>query len=153
MSSTDLRRNPVTAPTFEDTGGLHPKWKGYKYLATADAINIFDEVVVTEKALRGGWYELLDTNGSTDDIIEFSVVDKDDVLGLFETYGLTVGEDVLELKKYVETDTVNPNTSGMREIFMAKSTFVVVAGLYMRTVYDAAAGSDRCFKVVQLAYE
>lgn len=31
-----------------------------------------------------------------------SIVDKDDVLGLFSTYGLTVGVDVLELKEFVE---------------------------------------------------
>ena len=145
--------NPIAAPAFEDTGGLNPKWKGYKYTATADAINIFDELVTIEKALRGVWYELLDGNASADDFIEFSVVDKDDTLGLFDGLGLTVGEDVLELNKYVETEYINPTTAGSREVFMANSTFVVVDGLYLRTVYDASTGSDRAFKVVQLAYE
>lgn len=155
MSSTDLRRNaaglPVTAPTFEDTGGIHPQWKGHKYTATAGATNIFDEVVTVEKQLRGGWYELLDDNAEIGDYIEFAVVDKDDVLGLFDALGLTVGEDVLELKKYVKTEYVNP-TKKDRQQFMANSTFVVLAGLYLRTIYESEGSTDVQFKVVTLAY-
>ena len=144
---------PVTAPTFEDTGGIHPQWKGYKYTATAGATNIYDEVVTVEKQLRGGWYELLDatTKAVVDDYIEFAVVDKDDVLGLFATYGLTVGVDVLELKKYVKTEYINPSLLG-RQVFMVGSTFVILAGLYLRTIYESTGADNVCFKVVTLAY-
>jgi hypothetical protein len=156
MSSTDLRRNAdgrnVIAPTFEDTGGIHPQWKGHKYTAVAGQTNIFDEVVTVEKQLRGGWYELLDDNAIVNDYIEFAVVDKDDVLGLFATYGLTVGEDVLELKKYVKTEYINP-TKKDRQQFMANSTFVILAGLYLRTIYESTGATNVCFKVVTLAYQ
>jgi len=158
MSSTDLRRNTlgqqVSAPTFEDTGGIHPQWHGRKYSATAGQTNIFDEVVTVEKQLRGGWYELLDATPKAiiNDYIEFAVVDKDDVLGLFSTYGLTVGTDVLELKKYVKTEYINPSRSD-RQVFMAGSTFVILAGLYLRTIYESTGAEDVCLKVVTFAYE
>ncbi len=145
--------NDVVAPTFEDTGGLHPQWKGHLYDVTAGATNIFDELVVTEKQLRGGWYELMDGGGSVGDYIESAVVDKDDVLGLFSTYGLTVGVDVLELKKYVKTEYVNPATAGQRQVFLANSTFVIVAGLYVRTIYESTGLTNTKIKVTTLAYE
>jgi len=145
---------PVLAPTFEDTGGIHPQWKGHKYSATAGQINIFDELVTAEKQLRGGWYELLDATATAvvNDYIEFAVVDKDDVLGLFATYGLTVGTDVLELKKYVKTEYINPQLLG-RQMFLANSTFVIISGLYLRTIYESTGGDNVAFKVVTLAYE
>jgi hypothetical protein len=150
---TDINGNPISAPTFENTGGLHPRWQGYLYTATAGATNIFDELVVTEKQLRGGWYEILDNNAVIGDYIEEAVVDKDDVLGLFSTYGLTVGVDVLELKKYVKTEYINPSNANERQVFLVSSTFVVMAGLYTRIIYESTGGVDVQLKVTTLAYE
>lgn len=144
--------NPVHAPTFEDTMGLYPEWKGHKYTATAGALSFFDEVVTVEKQLRGGWYELFDDNAVEGDYLEFSVVDKDDVLGLFGYLGLTVGEDVLELAKYVKTEYINP-TRKDRQVFMAKSTFVVTPGLYVRTSYNSEGTNDVTFKVVTHVFQ
>ena len=144
--------NPVLAPTFEDTQGLYPEWRGYLYTATAGATNIFDEVVTTEKQLRGGWYELFDDNAVVNDYLEFAVVDKDDVLGLFALYGMTVGVHVLELKKYVKTEFINP-TKKERQIFMPQSTFVVTAGLYLRTIYESTGQNNVTFKVVTHVFE
>lgn len=146
------RETETVAPTFEDTGGVHPQWHGHKYLATAGQTSIFDELVTTEKQIRGGWYEMMDNNAVVGDYIEFSVVDKDDVLGLFSTYGLTVGVDVLELKKYVKEDYINPLHAGNREVIESRSTFLITAGLYMRTIYESTGGDDVCFKVVTIAY-
>ena len=152
-ANKDPDGNPVQAPTFESTGGLHPQWVGYLYTATAGATNIFDEVVTVEKQLRQGWYELFDTNATGGDYVEFAVVDKDDVLGLFDTYGLEVGVDVLELKKYVKTDYINTLNAGRREVFGVGSVFAIVAGLYLRTIYESTGGTDIKFKVVTLAYQ
>ena len=150
------RRSPdgvdVSAPTFEDTGGVYPQWRGFKYVAIAGVTNIFDVLITTEKQIRGGWYELLDANAIIGDRIEFAVVDKDDVLGLFGMYGLTVGQDVLELKKYVRDEYVNPARND-RQVFMARSTFVITAGLYTRTIYESTGSNDVTFKVVTLVYE
>lgn len=145
---------PIQAPTFEDTGGLHPRWQGYLYNVTKDSTNIFDELVTTEKQLRGGWYEVMDANSVVGDYIEEAVVDKDDVLGLFATYGLTVGVDVLELKKYVKTEYINPLVAGQRQLFIAKSTFLIMAGLYTRIIYHSVGTvNDTCIKVTTLTYE
>lgn len=144
---------PMFAPTFEETGGIHPKWEGGLYTATAGALNFFDRYVDTEKQLRGGWYEIMDANAVVGDYIEQSVVDKDDVLGLFALYGLTVGQDVLELKKYVLTEYVNPATAGSRQYFGASSTFTLTAGLYLRTAYFSTGTNDVRVKVTTLAYE
>jgi hypothetical protein len=145
--------NVVLAPTFEDTAGLHPQWQGHLYEITPGAINIFDELITTEKQLRGGWYEVISGSVAKGDYIEEAVVDKDDVLGLFSTYGLTTGSDVLELKKYVRKEYLNPTTANQRQVFTSNSTFVIAAGLYTRTIYSSTGSSDVCIKVTTLEYE
>ena len=95
----------------------------------------------------------MDGNAVINDYIEESVIDKDDVLGLFSIYGLTVGVDILELKKYVKKEFINPLTAGQRQVFQANSTFVVTAGLYLRTAYNSTGPDDVVLKVVTLAYE
>ena len=143
---------PITAPTFEETEGLAPNWQGYLYTATAGATNIFDEVVTVERRLRGGWYELFDSNAVAGDYVEFAVVDKDDVLGLFTMLGLTVGEDVLELRKYVRKEYVNPTLAG-RQDFQGNSAFHVIEGLYLRSIYVSTGSNNVQFKVVTFSYE
>lgn len=144
--------NSVVAPTFENTGGVYPQWKGHLYDVTAGAVNIFDEVITVEEQLRAGYYELMDLNAVVGDYIEESVIDKDDVLGYFSLYGYTVGVDVLELKKYVKKEYINPLTAGQRQVFQANSTFAIYAGLYMRTAYTSVGMVDLKLKVTTLAY-
>jgi len=148
-----MSRLPTTfAPTFEDTGGLSPQWRGHLYTATAGAMTIFDELVTYEEQLREGHYELMDSNAIIGDYIEESIVDKDDVLGYFAAYGYTVGQDVLELKKYIKTEYINPLTAGQRMKFKAESTTVLVPGLYMRTAYTSTGLANVQFKVTTIAY-
>lgn len=144
---------PVQAPSFEDTGGLNPRWEGHLYTVTAGALNFFDEQITTERQLRGGWYEILNGNSVIGDYVEQSVIDKDNVLGLFSLYGLTVGQDVLELKKYVKTEYVNPITAGQRQVFAVSSTFTLIVGLYLRVAYNSVGSNDIQLKVTTLAYE
>ncbi|MBW2170305.1 MAG: hypothetical protein JRG69_13815, partial [Deltaproteobacteria bacterium] len=113
----------------------------------------FDELVTTEKKLRGGSYETFGVDAVVGDIVEFAVVDKDDVLGLFGMLGLTVGIDVLELRKYVRKEYVNPSAFGRRQVFEGNSAFAVIAGLYLRSVYESNGSVDVVFKVNMLAYE
>ena len=142
----------VTAPTFEDTGGFQPKWAGSLYTVQAGATSIFDELVDTERQIRGGWYEILAGPPIIGDYIEFAVVDKDDTLGLFSTYGLPVGTDVLELQKYVVKEYINPSAVG-RQLFLANSVWPLIAGLYMRTIVVSTGSDDISLKVVTFAYE
>ena len=60
------------------------------------------------------------------------MVDKDDVLGLFSTYGLTAGVDVLELTKFAETIYLKPGGCDFAK-FDTDDVSYVVAGLYLRT--------------------
>lgn len=145
----------IIAPTFEHTDGVHPQWEGNLYTATAgvDVMSIFDREVTFEEQLREGYYELFDDNSQIGDYIEQSIVDKNDVLGYFALYGYTVGVNVLELKKYIKKEYVNPLTAGQRITFRAGSTTVLYAGLFMRTTYTSvAAGSNPKFKVTTVAY-
>lgn len=137
----------IIAPTLEYDLDLRNIWKGYKYTATAGSQSFFDEQVTQELKLRGGWYSLLNSNAEIGDYVEFSIIDKDDVLGYFQYYGLTVGQDVLELSKFVRTDYVNPTSFGRQE-FAANSASDVVAGLYFRTTYKSVGASDVTFKIV-----
>lgn len=124
----------VLAPTFEDSQGLTTVWKGHLYTAQPNSLNIFDEIVTTQLKLRGGWYKILDANANIGDYIEFSIVDKDNVLGLFSLFGLTVGVDILELKKFVRTEYISPLDIA-RQDFQSAGASEVMAGLYFRTQY------------------
>jgi hypothetical protein len=152
-TNKDAAGNLIIAPTFENTDGLHPQWVGHKYTATAGATNVFDQQITTEKQLRSGWYELFTDNAGDDDYIEEAVVDKDDVLGLFSTYGLTVGVHTLELKKYIKTKHINPLNAGTRQNFAVDSTFIIYAGLYLRTIYESTGLENVIFEVVPQLYE
>jgi len=143
---------PITATTFEDTFGLAPQWVGDYETANNGATNIFDVLVTTEKRLRGGWYEIMDDNAVIGDYIEFSVVDKDDVLGLFEILEIPEG-GFLELRKYVEKDYVNPKAAGIRQTFVGNSAFPVIAGLYLRATYVSTGSNDVIFKYNTWTYE
>lgn len=153
-SNRDSSGNPIIAPTFEYDEDLNGVWQGFKYIATAGVLNIYDEVVTTELKLRGGWYEILDitTKAVDGDYIEFAIIDKDDVLGLFSTYGLTVGVDILELSKFVRTDYINLN-SNHRQEFTSNAASNIVAGLYFRIYYNSIGQDDVNFKIVLKYHE
>lgn len=146
----------IMAPTWETTDGLSPEFRGHLYKASAGATSFFDEKISTQIRLRGGWYEILQPEqASLGDYVEFSIMDKDDVLGLFSGYGLTAGQPghVLELKKYVKKDYVNPASAGKREEFRVGGGFNVIAGLYFRTSYVSVGSKDVDLKTVVLSYE
>lgn len=113
------------------------------YIAVPDAVNIFDMQITSSMVDANGYCQLFggeywtDGNVLDGDYGEFSVVDKDDVLGLFSQYGLVVGQDVLELSKYVNKRPFLPNTHG--EIRPNQAT-KLVQGLYLRSIYVAVAG-------------
>ena len=96
----------------------------------------FHDIQVTTEVFIQGAKEYLISNGIDGDIVEFSVVDKDDVLGLFATYGLTVGVHVLEVAKFLETFHVEPGTH--RGTLESQTAGQVLPGLYMRIKYESA---------------
>jgi len=142
----------VSAPTFEDAQGLTTVWKGHLYTAQPNSLNIYDEVVTTQLRLRGGWYKVLSTGANIGDYVEFSIIDKDNVLGLFAYFGLTVGQDVLELKKFVKTEYINP-LSLERQDFVSGGASEVMAGLYFRTYYYNSGLTAVKFSVMEKYHE
>lgn len=142
----------ITAPTFEYDFDLDGYFQGYLYTASAGVTSIFDELITTEIKLRAGWYEILDNNAAIGDYIDFSVVDKDDVLGLFGALGLTQGVDVLEVGNFVRTEYINPRNTG-RSDFRVDGASTVFAGLYFRIKYVSTGANDVDFKVSYLVYE
>ena len=134
----------VAKPTWEFTDGLNPKWESYLYTATAGAVNIFDEVITTEIVLRGGAYQIFNAEAVYGDYIEFAMVDKDDVLGLFSTYGLVQGQPghILELTKYVKKDYIVPGSVGFARSFEVNGGRNVMAGIYLRTIYNSTGTQD-----------
>jgi hypothetical protein len=140
---------PVYAPTFEDDLGLSANFAGSLYSCTAGQTNIFDKLVTTKIKIRGGWYEVFQDPTApvtvAGDYLEFSVVDKDDALGLFAMYGLTVGVDVLELGKFVK-DYINPYSSTRQEFVQAGAS-ELLAGLYERTTVVSTGVTNFDIKV------
>ncbi len=136
---------PVMSPSFDDVQGLYPKKKCYKDTVNGGQINIFDIEVTQEKRIHGGEYWIHQDDVSKvhdDDFIEFSVVDKNDVLGLFGTYGLNKENgDILELCKFILTDYVKKGNAsdGYHSVLYEgiKGTNLVTKGLFLRTMYDS----------------
>lgn len=128
------------------TYGITPEnsqWKGYIFQAKAGQTTFFDIQITTEIRLQGGYYQILNYqdigwNGLQRDYIEFSIIDKDDVLGLFSQYGLNKENgDILEIKKFVKNAYVLE-----KDTFIDKySVFPVLQGLYFRIAYNSVAPS------------
>lgn len=120
-------------------------WKGAMFKAIGGQTTFFDQEITTEIKLQGGSYRILNYsnvgwNGDTQrDFIEFSIIDKNDVLGLFSKYGLTVGQDILEVFKFVRNAHVLES-----ETFLDKySAFPVVPGLFFRVAYNSVGTSPQ----------
>lgn len=137
--TTDLRQHPKTptgleivAPSFvyvEQSGLI----KGHRFVCQPDSTNVFDWQLPFNVALQGVHAIIVDNQDG--DYGEFSVVDADDVLGLFALYGLTVGVDVLQIQKFGETVYVPAGRSDIGYFF--DSAFQIPAGLYLRMTWEA----------------
>jgi len=149
----DQDGRPIVAPTFEDTQGLTTVWKGHLYTAPPGTLSFFDVEVTSELMLRGGWYEIIDlANITVGDYIEISVIDKNDILGYFALYGLTVGVDILELKKFVRTEYINPDPKGIPD-FTSAGASPITAGLFMRVSFMNTGTNSIRFKITEKYHE
>ena len=134
----------IVSPSFEDVMGLYPKKKMTRHHIVAGEINLLDEEITTERRINGGeyWIDLDDTGKvHKDDYVDFSIIDKNDVLGLFSTYNLTVGVDILELVKFVKGDIIKKGSvlNGYHSQLYEgiKGTNPVYTGLFQRIMVDS----------------
>lgn len=121
-------------PPFSQTYGYFPEeaqFQGFLVQASGlDVDTIVDYKIEREIYVKGGWFWT--DQGNIGDYGEFSVVDKDNILGLHTFYGLTPGVDVIELGKYVSSQYLNPNGHDWCAL-EPPNVANVVSGLYMRT--------------------
>ncbi len=140
VTNVDEFGNPVFAYNYRTVSPDGYRKQSIKFTASAGEITIFDLAMTVDVRLRGGWSWIEDTAVWGDEV-GLSVVDKDDVLGLFATYGLTVGEDVLQLSKYIVDVDVPPG--GWSGYCVDPNTYAdVITGLYLRAEYNSVGASD-----------
>lgn len=141
----------IVAPTFEDIGDLTTIWKCALHTAPANSLSFFDQAVTTQHKLREGWFKII-SGGTIGDYIECSVIDKDDVLGLFSAFNLTLGVDILELKKYIRTEYISPDDK-TRQPFNSNAVSELMSGLYIRVAYLNIGDSEAIFTVTKKYHE
>jgi hypothetical protein len=125
-------------------------FQGFSYTAQPNSLNIFDEPIGNKLVyVQGGKLWIKQPN--LGDYAELSVVDKDNVLGLFDQYGLTPGTDVLEISKWVRNLTIPPWDWECELI--AKTAGMVTSGLYLRISYLNSGSQPVNFGVFYLWYE
>ena len=121
--------------TFGETGEL-PLWSGSKHLCTAGEVSFFDiELTEIYKLVSGKYIVKNWEEADIEDYVEISVVDKNDVLGLFSTYGMVVGTHVLELNKFVKKDYIWEKDGGFESIYGSKLNLSL--GLFIRISYNS----------------
>jgi len=150
VTKKDALGNTVISQSYGYTPEL-PCWERYKYTAAAGQTTFFDEAITTEKRVRYGQYKIKNySDVHEDDYMELSIIDKDDVLGLFSVYGLIVGEDILELNKIVKNEYCDNEYEFSAGTWGAMPIY---AGLYVRTAYNNYGNTDINFWIRILFYE
>lgn len=140
-----------TNPTYnQSTGGMvvsqsysqfeeDAQFKGHRVACPADTVTIYDIPITVETYVNRGkcWF----INAHDGDEVEISLVDKNDIVGLFSTYGYTVGVDVLELGKWAETIPMFPGNVSWTD-FSTEDNAPLLAGLFLRLKYDNSHATE-----------
>jgi hypothetical protein len=136
----DLNGNEVFAPSYsaiDDSG----RFQGDTFVASGLATTIHDFKIEQDLRIAGAdWWT---TGQEWGDFGSFAVVDKDDVLGLFDMYGLEEGE-VLELKRYV-VNVPLPSSEAcpfFTQTMEVENPAFVCSGLYLRCIVDNNHNDD-----------
>jgi len=136
--------------TFGETNEL-PLWSGSKHLCPAGEVSFFDIEMTEIYKLVSGTYSVYNwEQANLEDYIEISVIDKNDVLGLFSTYGLTVGTDVIEINKFVKKSYVWEKDNGFESIYGSKLN--IPLGLFIRIAYNSFGVTDMNIKATMFGF-
>lgn len=124
----------VVAPTYGEVDRL-PMWNGYKLEFPFNDTWFYDIKLDKDCKLLEAKYRILD-NGyiSDNDYVEISIIDKDNVLGLFDNYGLVPGADIIEVRKIVRGEFIKGNFG---QIERGISAMPLKGGLYIRVAYNS----------------
>ena len=136
-----------TYSAIDDSG----RFLGENFIASGMATTIHDYHVDQNIRIAGAdWYT---TGHEWGDFGSFAVVDKDDVLGLFQMYGLEPGE-VLELKKYV-VDVPLPSSEAcpfFTQTMEVVNPAFICSGLYLRCIVNNNHDGDMHIGAVYHVY-
>lgn len=118
-----------TYSSFDEDGSFF----GARIECPANTVTIHDIEITTELFVDAGkvWF----VGASDGDIVEISLVDKNDKMGLFTMLGYTIGQDVLELGKWAENIPMYPGNTPWTD-FVTPDVAPIVAGLFLRVKYD-----------------
>jgi len=108
-----------------------------------NSTGILDFRITKELKIRGGDFWCL--NATFGDTVDFEIVDKDDVLGLFSQYGLTAGVDIISLSKPIDTISIPPFPQWTYGIAMGTEQDIK-EGLFIRLKYvnQGVANTVQC---------
>lgn len=129
---------PVVAPTFL-FATEQARLQGYALECEPGEVSIIDVEVTSQMLVQGGQFWI--TGGQLGDLAQFSIIDKNNVLGLHVLHGIPAGHPI-ELVRYVKDYRVPPVTPWREEILMP-TVAPVAPGLFLRSQYEAAAGGGR----------
>ena len=152
--SRDQFGNLTLAQTFPNLGMVQIR-EGYDYTADKGIQSFYDIEVTTELRISGGkaWVRNPE-DVHVDDILEFSIVDKNGIvllpggggITLFEYYGLTPGVDVILLEKFLRNIRIKKGNQidGYPMLFEPAAIHgdPLMIGLYMRASCTSNGDTD-----------
>jgi hypothetical protein len=126
---------PIYAPSFLHASA-QARLAGYAISCDADSTAILDIEVTEQLLVQGGqfWCE----GSMRGDLAQFSVVDKNDVMGLHTLYSIPLGTPI-ELVRYVK-DYRLPTSALWKEDIIMPTVAPIAPGLFMRTIVEAVPG-------------
>lgn len=146
----NLPAGQVVSPTYAHIDEA-ARFQGFMVTGSGiDTDTFIDHKITNQIYVHGGWF--WSQGGELGDYAEFSVVDKDDVLGYFQYFGLTPGSGVIELGKYVEKCYLNPDGTDMCHL-ETPTIAAVASGLYMRTKVHTTGETPLSLGVTYLWFE
>lgn len=124
---------PVMAPTF-----LHAseqaRLEGFVLETDPGEVGILDVEVTHQLLVQGGQFWVMDAQKG--DVAHFSIVDKNNVLGLHVLYGIPMGTPI-ELVRYVKGYCL-PTSPLWKDDIIMPTVAPVAQGLFIRCTYEAA---------------
>ena len=126
---------PLVSPTFL-FATEQARLKGYRISCAPGEVSILDVEVTSQLLVQGGQFWI--TGGQLNDRAQFSIVDKNNVLGLHVLHGIPAGHPI-ELVRYVEDYPVPPAPVWKEDIIMP-TVAPVAPGLFLRAQYEAVDG-------------
>lgn len=138
----------VVAPTFLFTSE-QARLKGFLLTAAPGIVTVLDVAVTGQLLVQGGQFWI--KSAADGDSADFSVVDKDNVLGLHTQLGLPLGTPI-ELVKYVDGYQV-PGGDMWRDEIIMPTVAPVTQGLYLRATYHSVGATDVKMGILYRWYE